>query len=137
MTDGRDMNAALRNAANGSHDRAQPPKRPVTVLERVEGGAAAAATVVLFILVGFAWWWLLAVFIVFDLSMIGFVGGNRTGAIVYNSVHNYAAPATLVALYGLLLLLGVTVWPLAFVAGCWFFHVAVDRALGQGPRPLA
>jgi len=23
----------------------------------------------------------------------------------------------------------------AFVAGCWFFHVGVDRALGRMPRP--
>jgi|SRR6187402_3531599 len=131
------MNTVLTDSANSSHDRGQLPKRPVTVLERIEGGAIAAATVVLFIVVGFAWWWLLAVFIVFDLSMIGFVGGNRAGAIVYNSVHNYAAPAALAAIYGVFFLLGVTVWPLAFLAGCWFFHVAIDRALGQGPRPLA
>ena len=137
MTLGRNMNVERRCSAIAPGDRAQPPKRPVTLLERIEGGAIAAATVMLFILAGFAWWWLLAVFVAFDLSMIGFIGGNRTGAIVYNSVHNYAAPAALASLYVILLLLGVAVWPLAFVAGCWFFHVAVDRALGQGPRPLA
>ncbi|MFC5500846.1 DUF4260 family protein [Lysinimonas soli] len=128
-------NAALRNTS--PHGRSEPPKRPVTLLERLEGGAIAAASVVLFLLLGFAWWWLLALFILFDLSMVGFVAGNRVGAIVYNSVHNYAVPAVLLALYGLLLLFGLTMWPLAFVAGCWFFHVAADRALGQGPRPLA
>ena len=127
----------MTNVGVGPRDRRQPPKRPVSLLERLEGGAIAAATVVLFILLGFAWWWLLVFFVVFDLSMVGFVGGHRSGAIVYNSVHNYVVPAVLVALYGVFLILGVTVWPLAFAAGCWFFHVAVDRALGQGPRLLA
>jgi Domain of unknown function (DUF4260) len=110
---------------------------PVPMLGRVEGAAIALATIVIFVLLGFAWWWLLALFLVFDLSMIGFAAGNRAGAIGYNLIHNYAAPAVLVALYGVLLLFGVAAWPLAFLAGCWFFHVGVDRALGYGPRPTS
>ena len=111
------------------------PSTPVAPIYRVEGGAVAAASVVLFVLAGFDWWWLLALFLVFDLSFVGYAFGNRVGALAYNLAHNYVAPTVLVAVYGGLLALGTDAWPLAFAAGCWFFHVGVDRALGYGPRP--
>jgi Domain of unknown function (DUF4260) len=117
--------------------RSKPGTTPVTLLGRLEGGTIAAGAVVLFVALGFSWWWLLALFLVFDLSGLGFLAGNRAGAIAYNAIHNYALPALLVAVYGLLVMFGITVWPLAFIAGCWFFHVGADRALGFGPRPVA
>jgi hypothetical protein len=121
----------------GSKNRPSPaPSTPVPVIQRIEGGAIAAAASVFFVLSGFAWWWLPALFLIFDLSAIGYLAGNRAGAIGYNLVHNYVAPAILLALYGLLHASGSTVWPLAFAAGCWFFHVGIDRAIGYGPRPL-
>jgi hypothetical protein len=121
----------------GRPARPKPPIIPVPILGRLEGGAIAVATVVLFILLGFAWWWLLALFLVFDLSAIGFLTNDRIGAIGYNLIHNYAAPAVLVGVYGILLLAGFAVWPIAFIAGCWFFHVGADRAMGYGPRPFS
>jgi hypothetical protein len=114
----------------GRPARPKPPIIPVPILGRLEGGAIAVATVVLFILLGFAWWWLLALFLVFDLSAIGFLTNDRIGAIGYNLIHNYAAPAVLVGVYGILLLAGFAVWPIAFIAGCWFFLVGADRAMG-------
>jgi hypothetical protein len=113
----------------------QAPSTPVAAIYRVEGAAVAAASAVLFVLAGFDWWWLLALFLVFDLSFAGYAFGNRVGALAYNLAHNYVAPTVLVALYGVLLALGTDAWPLAFAAGCWFFHVGVDRAMGYGPRP--
>jgi Domain of unknown function (DUF4260) len=112
------------------------PSTPVPLIYRLEGGAIAAVALVMFILLGFAWWWLLVFFLAFDLSAIGYAAGNRAGAIGYNLVHNYFAPGLLAAAYVVLLLAGTMFWPLAFVAGCWFFHVGLDRALGYGPRPL-
>lgn len=117
--------------------QAKAPSTPVPLIYRLEGGAIAAVTVLLFVLLGFAWWWLLVIFLVFDLSAIGYIAGTRAGATGYNLVHNYFAPAILAVSYCVLLALGVTVWPLAFIAGCWFFHIGLDRALGYGPRPLA
>jgi len=111
------------------------PSTPLPLIHRIEGGAVALATVVFFVIAGFAWWWLLALFLVFDLSAIGYGISTRAGARGYNLVHNYTAPAVLLATHGILLTLGVALWPLAFVAGCWFFHVGLDRALGYGPRP--
>jgi Domain of unknown function (DUF4260) len=121
-------------------DRPRPakaPSTPVPLIYRLEGGAIAAVAVAAFALLGFAWWWLLVFFLAFDLSAIGYAAGNRAGAVGYNLVHNYFAPGILAATYVVLLLGGVTFWPLVFIAGCWFFHVGLDRALGYGPRPLS
>jgi len=111
------------------------PSTPVLIIHRLEGAAIATAAVVFFVLSGFAWWWLLALFLLFDLSAIGYLAGHRAGAIGYNLVHNYAAPAVLLSFYGVSQAAGFTIWPLAFAAGCWFFHIGVDRAIGYGPRP--
>ncbi|MEV4832822.1 DUF4260 family protein [Micromonospora sp. NPDC049257] len=117
--------------------RGNPPATPVPVLHRVEGAAVAGAAVVLLVLTGFAWWWLFALFLVFDLSMLGYAVDHRVGAIVYNLGHTYVAPFVLLAGYGLAHALDATGWSvLALVAACWFFHIGVDRALGFGPRPL-
>ncbi|MFY1682215.1 DUF4260 family protein [Micromonospora sp. WMMD730] len=117
--------------------RTPPPATPVPVLYRVEGAAVAAAAVVLVVLAGFAWWWLFALFLVFDLSMLGYAVDHHVGAIVYNLGHTYVAPFVLLAGYGLAHALDATGWtPLALVAACWFFHIGVDRALDFGPRPL-
>ncbi|MCG2798343.1 MAG: DUF4260 domain-containing protein [Cellulomonas sp.] len=113
--------------------RMPPPATPVPALARVEGAAVAVAAAVLVVRAGYPWWWLLAVFLVFDLSMLGYAVGHRTGAIGYNLVHNLAVP---LALLGVHVLLGQDGGLLLAVAGCWLFHVGTDRALGFGPRPL-
>lgn len=80
------------------------------------------------------WWWLiLAAFLVFDLSMLGYARSPAAGAATYNVVHNYAFPA----LAGLTALVMEPVSPVvstaAGVLACaWAFHVGVDRALGYG-----
>ncbi|WP_213816510.1 DUF4260 family protein [Glaciihabitans sp. dw_435] len=122
-------------SAPAEKHRGVAPFTPVSPIYRAEGAAIAIATVVLFVLTGFSWWWLLALFLAFDLSFIGYAVNNRAGALGYNLIHNYVAPTVLVAVYGILVAAGVSAWPLAFIAGCWFFHVAADRAMGFGPRP--
>ncbi|MEC5178133.1 hypothetical protein RCH16_003164 [Cryobacterium sp. MP_M5] len=124
-----------RSAAPKAEHRAKAPSSPVSPIHRVEGAAVAASAATLFILGGFSWWWLPVLFLVFDLSFIGYAVSNRAGAYGYNLVHNYVAPAILIAVYSLLHVIGIPLWPLAFIAGCWFFHVGADRAMGYGPRP--
>jgi hypothetical protein len=124
-------------AAAARAPKGKAPSSPVSLIHRLEGGGIALAAVVFFVLDGFAWWWLLALFLVFDLSAAGYVVSNRAGARGYNLVHNFVAPAIFVTAYGSFFALGLIIWPLAFVAGCWFFHVGLDRALGYGPRPAA
>jgi hypothetical protein len=95
--------------------------------QRVESAAVAALVVVAFVQLDFAWWWLLAVFLVWDLSMVGYIASPRLGAISYNVGHSYLGPAALLALTWV----GDARWP-TFVALTWAFHIAVDRLLGYG-----
>lgn len=100
--------------------------------QRVENAFIAAAAVIIFVIGGFSWWWLLVLFLVFDLSMVGYFNSNKAGAISYNVVHNYSGPAILIALYAYLLNDGTHIWALGLIGGSWAFHVAVDRILGYG-----
>lgn len=117
--------------------RAPIPATPVPAIHRIEGAAIAVATIVVFVASGFAWWWLAALFLVFDLSMLGYAFGIRVGALSYNFAHNYAAPLVLSGIAAALLATGIAVPALTILAACWLFHVAADRALGYGPRPSA
>lgn len=134
--DGGDLAEAERDEA--SADEAVHPATDVTspaVLQRVENGFIAAtamlATVTLFPM----WWWVpLALFLLFDLSMVGYLRSTRAGAVGDNLVHSYVGPG----------LLGVSavasLWapsqPITWWAGLfalsWAFHIGVDRMLGYG-----
>jgi hypothetical protein len=50
----------------------------------------------------FLYWWadggllvFVVLFLVPDLAMVGYLGGPRVGAVVYNLLHTYLVPATL------------------------------------------
>ena len=96
--------------------------------QRVESLAIAAGVVVVTVAgFGYAWWWLLVLFLVFDLSAIGYVAGPRVGAALYNASHSYIGP---VVTAGIFALTGADAVMIAALA--WAFHVAADRALGYG-----
>jgi hypothetical protein len=108
--------------------------RQIHITQRVEAGAVALLAVVAVVVLYPAWWWaILAAFLVFDLSMLGYVRSTAAGATSYNLVHNYAFPA----LMGLTALVTQSSYPSASTAAgvlacAWAFHVGVDRALGYG-----
>lgn len=101
------------------------------LMKRVVGTeylVAAILVAVFYITVGnFAWYWLPILFIVFDLSAVGYVVNPRIGALVYNLGHSLIGPTLLVALY-----IATTNQGVLFVALIWLFHIFVDRALGYG-----
>ena len=106
----------------------------VRVAQQVEAGAVALAALVAVVVVYPEWWWVvLAAFLSFDLSMLGYLRSTAAGATTYNAVHNYAFPA-LAALAALTLEpVSETLSTTAGVLACaWAFHVGVDRALGYG-----
>lgn len=106
----------------------------VRVTQRVEAGAVALAALVAVIAVYSKWWWVvLAAFLAFDLSMLGYLRSTAAGATTYNAVHNYAFPA-LAALSALTLepVSSVSSTATEVLACAWAFHVGVDRALGYG-----
>ena len=106
----------------------------VRVAQQVEAGAVALAALVAVVAVYPEWWWVvLAAFLAFDLSMLGYLRSTAAGATTYNAVHNYAFPA-LAALAALALEpVSEALSTTAGVLACaWAFHVGVDRALGYG-----
>jgi len=103
-----------------------------TTIQRVENAAVAVAILLAVVAYGQPWWLLLAAFLLFDLSAVGYLRSAGAGAIGYNLVHNYAGPAVVLSLYLVLLIVDIHVIWLALLSACWAFHVAVDRALGYG-----
>ncbi|WP_297081301.1 DUF4260 domain-containing protein [uncultured Demequina sp.] len=95
--------------------------------QRLENAVIAAGVIVATVTLDYAWWWLIALFLVFDLSALGYVASTRAGAFFYNAVHSYWAPAIL----GTIALVADVRWA-GLVALAWAFHVAVDRAIGYG-----
>src|SRR5262249_41216650 len=93
---------------------------------RAEGLAIFAAALALYAHAGYAMGFFAALFFVPDLSMLGYLGGPRWGALFYNSAHSLLGP---------LLLGGVAVLALPAAAPyalIWAAHVGFDRALGYG-----
>ncbi|GGL99534.1 MULTISPECIES: DUF4260 domain-containing protein [Micromonospora] len=108
-----------------------PELNPV-VAQRVEAVVVAALAVVVTVAVGYPWWSLLALFLVFDLSMLGYLRGPRLGAFCYNVVHSYTVPALLGAVAVAAAAFRDEIGWLGVLAVAWVFHIAVDRALGYG-----
>ncbi|KKC38256.1 hypothetical protein WH87_09000 [Devosia epidermidihirudinis] len=98
----------------------------VVLLQRLEGLAALGLGVAAYVWLGQSWLVFALLFFVPDLFMLGYLRSPRIGAISYNLVHTYTAPA-LVALSGLML------GPIAYgIAAIWTAHIGADRMLGYG-----
>ena len=96
-------------------------------LLRLEGLAIAALSAAFYARTGASWALFAALWLVPDLSMLGYLRGACWGARMYNAVHSYVAPSVL----GLaaVLLPAHTLLPLALI---WVNHIGVDRLLGYG-----
>lgn len=94
---------------------------------RVEYLLLAIVTAAIYVSQGFDWYWLVIFFLVFDISMIGYLINKEAGAITYNAVHSVVGPILLILGY---ILLDQKI--LLFIALLWFFHIAVDRTFGYG-----
>jgi hypothetical protein len=94
---------------------------------RVEGLTLFAMALLLYSATHQQWWLVPAVILLPDLFMVGYLGGSRLGAAVYNAGHSYPLPA-LVSLAGL-------AWhhPLVLALGLlWLAHIGMDRLAGFG-----
>lgn len=72
-------------------------------------------------------WWLVALILVPDVLMLGYVGGTKLGAACYNLAHSQTVP--------ILLCLAALEWhhPLLLALGLlWLAHIGLDRALAFG-----
>jgi hypothetical protein len=97
------------------------------VFLRLEGLAAAALSAVFYARTGASWWLFAALWLAPDLSILGYLGGPKLGARIYNAIHSYVTPATLAVTA--LLLKSPELLPFALI---WMNHIGVDRLLGYG-----
>ncbi len=73
------------------------------------------------------WGWFLALFLVPDLSMVGYLATPRLGSLTYNIVHTYVTAAVLLGVAW------VFHFPTALLAGLLLTaHIGMDRCLGFG-----
>ncbi len=96
-------------------------------LLRIEEAAMFGLGIWAFSRLPFAWWWFLVLLLLPDVSMIGYVFGNKTGAFLYNLFHHKA------------IAIGVFFWGMYLnndiiqLAGIILFaHASMDRMLGYG-----
>jgi hypothetical protein len=105
---------------------ARPPDVPTAFL-RLEGAVVLGLSVFLYARGGHGWLLFALLLLVPDVSMLGYAGGPRAGAFVYNASHTYVGPAAL-TVWGIL---AEAPEPVA-VALIWFAHIGMDRMLGYG-----
>ena len=101
--------------------------RGVDWILRAEAAAIFVAGVLLYLQLGGEPWWLLLLLLVPDISMLGYLGGARLGALTYNLVHNLV-----IGLLALLVGWFAAMAPLAIAGAVLVAHVGMDRSLGYG-----
>ena len=99
----------------------------VRTLLRLEGFAVAGLTFVLYARTGASWWLFAALWLVPDLSMLGYLYRPCWGARIYNAVHTYFLPSVL-ALFALVSR-DASLLPIALI---WINHIGIDRLMGYG-----
>lgn len=81
----------------------------------------------LFATLDYAWWIFFVLLFVPDISMTGYLFGNRSGAMVYNMIHHKGLA---IAVYAVGF---ITAEPILSLIGIILFsHASLDRILGYG-----
>jgi len=101
--------------------------RSVDWILRAEAVALFVAGVITYLQLGGEAWWLLLLLLAPDLSMLGYLGGPRIGAMTYNLVHNLV-----IGLAALAVGWFAAIAPLAIAGAVLVAHVGMDRSLGYG-----
>jgi Domain of unknown function (DUF4260) len=99
------------------------------LLLRLEGLVLFAAALTLYLREDYSILLLVVLFLAPDLSFLGLAGGERLGAVAYDTAHTYVGPI-LLASASL-----ITEWTAGVELGLiWLAHIGIDRALGYGLR---
>src|SRR3984885_15794396 len=94
---------------------------------RLEGLATLTISLCLYQRHGAPWLIFAILFLLPDLSMLGYLTGALVGAIAYNIAHSYILPIMLIIFA--ILTARVAVVPYALI---WIAHIGFDRMLGYG-----
>jgi hypothetical protein len=99
----------------------------VRMILRLEGLASLVVSVAVYAYWGQHGWGPFALlFLLPDVSLLGYLKGPRVGAVVYNLAHTYVVPAV-IGIAGVLWL-----GPFFAIALIWSAHIGLDRMLGYG-----
>ena len=101
----------------------------ITILLRLEGLALGLLCVWVYATFHQSWWLFAALILAPDLSMLGYLGGPRIGAILYNAVHSWVSVIVLFFLIWYVFAGDNLLLSLTFILGA---HIGFDRALGFG-----
>lgn len=115
------------NAAEPLPRAAAPVSGAPRAILRLEGALVLVAAVAAYAQHSGHWGLFLLLFLVPDLSMLGYLAGARMGAVTYNIVHSYVLPLS-IGLAGI----GSAQPALIDVALIWIAHIGLDRMLGYG-----
>jgi hypothetical protein len=96
-------------------------------LLKLEEAAMFLLSISLLATLHYAWYWWLVWILAPDLSMIGYLGGSRVGAVCYNFVHHKGV-AIMIYLAGLY----TSSQALEFAGLILFGHSCMDRGMGYG-----
>jgi hypothetical protein len=97
------------------------------IIIKLEETALFLFGIYLFSLLNFEWWWFLVLILAPDLSMLGYLFGNKSGAFFYNLFHHKGI-AILLYIFGCYLKLEI----LQLAGIILFSHSAMDRIFGYG-----
>ena len=101
--------------------------RAVDIILRLEAVAIFVGGTVAYLQLNGHPLWLLPLLLVPDVSMAGYLGGPRLGAVTYNLVHNICFALLLLAIGWF-----AAIAPLALAGAIALAHVGMDRSLGYG-----
>jgi len=101
--------------------------RSTDLILRLEAIAIFVAGVLLFLQLNGNALWLVPLLLTPDVSMAGYLGGPRLGAVTYNLAHNLVTALGVLAIGWF-----VPIAPLALAGAVLLAHVGMDRALGYG-----
>ncbi len=104
----------------------------VRMVLRLEGLMVFVAASVMYAKSGFGWTTYALFFLAPDVAFLGYVAGNRIGALAYNATHSYVGA---LGLFGAALVLNAPA--LEASAMIWCAHIGFDRALGYGLKAAA
>lgn len=105
----------------------RPATSGISTLLRIEGAVIAAVAIFAYLHLGGPPLLAVVLFLVPDLSMLGYLRGPKVGAVCYNVAHTYLFAVAILALW--------TLWPdihVLWITAIWTFHIGFDRMLGYG-----
>lgn len=121
------LRADPRRVAQYDAETVAAMSRQVSMLLRLEGLAVLVIGIAIYAHLQASWWLFALLFLVPDVSMIGYLKDPKIGATAYNAVHTYVGPALLGgAAFGLASVLA------GQIAVIWVCHIGFDRLLGFG-----